>query len=157
MSEARTEEDIRRADKRSALTSLLGSIGAALLFFYSFVFGAWLGPGPLHPIEIAAGSTFSLLLGTFMSRPIVRRRMEMQARWVTELEVGKKRRRISFFGDHARVGNDIVLLSRIQETKLENGVLSVRYDRFGQPEPTVYALKGPGPSLERAQKHFERR
>jgi hypothetical protein len=156
MSEARSEAEIRKWQRRSFMLTLLGSVGAALLFFYSFVLGAWLGPGPLHPIEIAVGTTFSLLLGSFMSRPILKRRIEMKARWVTELKLGKKRCRVAFFEDHAQVGREILVLARVQSTKLNGGTLTVSYDRFGDPEPLTFVLSGPEPSIERAQKYFER-
>lgn len=157
MGEGRSEADIRRELRRVRRLSLLGSVGAALLFFYSFVFGAWLGPGPLHPIEIAAGTSFSLVLGVFMARPIMRRRLEMQAKWVTELKLGKRRRRVAFFEDYAEIGGDILVLARVQKTKLQPGALEIVYDRFGDPEPVSYVLSGASASLERAERYFARR
>lgn len=154
MAEPRTEEELRRARRRLARMSALGSVGVALLFFYSFVLGAWLGPAPLHPIEIAAGSAFSLVLGLFMGRPITRRRLDMQAAWVTVLKVNGRRRRVAFFEDHAALGSELLVLARVQEVRLADGTLSVRYDRFGEPEPVEYALTGPEASLERARKHL---
>lgn len=154
MAEPRTEEELRRRRRRVTRLSALGAVGVALLFFYSFVLGTWLGPGPLHPIEIAAGTAFSLVLGLVMSRSIARRRLDMEARWVTSLKVDGRRRRVAFYEDHAELGGELLVLARVQEVRLADGALSVRYDRFGEPEPVMYSLVGPEASLERARKHL---
>jgi hypothetical protein len=142
---------IKARRRRELWRAIFTMVATSELFFGSFVFGAWLGPAPMRPLEILGGGLFSAALGLVMAWPLVKKRIESDARWVTQLREGGKGRSVSFFEDHVVVDKEIIPARRILRAALEDEKLLLRYDVFGEREAIERTFEAPLATLERME------
>jgi hypothetical protein len=130
-------------------------MGITQLLFWSFAAGTYFGPAPLFPIELAVGSLLSFLLAAGFSWPIVRRRLEDQARCVVRWKEGRAQRRLAFHDNYLVIDQEIVL--QLEKVELEPEGLTLSY-----PDPeiggrVVRTFTGPADAIARAQRESEGR
>lgn len=117
------EQEIRRARARTSFRALLISIATAQLLFWSFALGATFGARPLIMPELLSGALFSLGLGTLMSWPSIRRRLDADALASARVREGRKKRRIAVYEDHVVVDQQIILRASIQRVEADADIL----------------------------------
>src|SRR5262249_36992821 len=116
-----------------AARTLISAIATTEFLLASFSIGAYFGPGPLKPIEIALGGGAALALGVGAALPMIRRRLEKDATFSATFSEGRRAVRAVVFEDYFLLGPEVVLRALVSSVELETDVLVLRYQdpRYG--------------------------